>query len=116
MPALATVRRTALRSLIPPPRLHLSDWIEANIKLPESVSAIPGRVTLWPYQREIADAISGPEIERVMLDTAPKNGPFILTRPDGTPWHTAKDDKAMGKTWTAHIKAAGLYSTVRADR
>lgn len=28
-----------LRSLIPPPRLHLSGWIEANIKLPKGVSA-----------------------------------------------------------------------------
>jgi phage terminase large subunit GpA-like protein len=58
MTALATIRRTALRSLIPPPRLRLSGWIEANIKLPEGVSALPGPVRLWPYQRGIADAVS----------------------------------------------------------
>lgn len=32
---LADVRARALRSLIPPPRLQLSDWIERQIVLPE---------------------------------------------------------------------------------
>ncbi|WP_371316909.1 phage terminase large subunit family protein [Rhizobium leguminosarum] len=31
------------------------------------MSALPGRVSLWPYQRDIADAISDPELERVTL-------------------------------------------------
>jgi hypothetical protein len=48
-----------------PPRLHLSEWIEREIVLPEGTSALPGRVRLWPNQREIADAISDPEIERI---------------------------------------------------
>jgi phage terminase large subunit GpA-like protein len=64
---IADVRSRALHSLIPPPRLRLSDWIEQNIVLAEGVSALPGRVRLWPYQREIADAISDPLIERVTL-------------------------------------------------
>ena len=64
---LAEVRSRALRSLIPPPRLRLSDWIEREIVLPEGVSALPGKVRLWPYQREIADAISDPMTERVTL-------------------------------------------------
>ena len=49
---LAEVRRRALAALIPPPRLHLSEWIEQNIVLPEGTSALPGRVRLWAYQRE----------------------------------------------------------------
>ncbi|NRP70189.1 hypothetical protein ILFOPFJJ_01067 [Ensifer psoraleae] len=61
------VRRRALRALIPPPHLRLSEWIETHMRLPEGVSALPGRVSLWPYQREIADAISDPELERVTL-------------------------------------------------
>lgn len=65
--ALIETRRRALRALVPPPRLRLSEWIEAHMRLPEDVSALPGRVTLWPYQRGIADAISDPEIERVTL-------------------------------------------------
>ena len=67
MTTIADIRRAALRSLIPPPRLKLSKWIEANIKLPQGVSALPGAVRLWPYQREIADAISDPLIERITL-------------------------------------------------
>ena len=50
--SLASVRRRALAALIPPPRLHLSEWIEREIVLPEGTSALPGRVRLWPYQRE----------------------------------------------------------------
>lgn len=65
--ALAETRRRALRSLVPPPRLVLSEWIETHMRLPEGVSALPGRVTLWPHQRAIADAISDPALERVTL-------------------------------------------------
>jgi phage terminase large subunit GpA-like protein len=61
------IRHNALRSLIPPPRLRLSEWIERNIRLPEGSTALPGPVRLWPYQREIADAIADPAIERVTL-------------------------------------------------
>ncbi|MGP9789614.1 phage terminase large subunit family protein [Roseinatronobacter sp. NSM] len=61
------VARNALRGLIPPPRLRLSEWIESNVTLPEGVSAQPGRVQLWQFQREIADAIGDPALERVTL-------------------------------------------------
>lgn len=64
---LNETRQRALLALMPPPRLMLSEWIETHLRLPEGVSALPGRVTLWPYQREIADAISDPDIERVTL-------------------------------------------------
>ncbi|WHZ35479.1 phage terminase large subunit family protein [Sagittula sp. MA-2] len=65
--ALTITRCNALRALTPPPRLSLSEWIETHMRLPEGVSALPGRVSLWPYQREIADAISDPTLERVTL-------------------------------------------------
>lgn len=64
---LAQVRANALAALRPPPRMNLSDWIESEMRLPEGVSALPGRVRLWAYQRGIADAISDPEIERVSV-------------------------------------------------
>ncbi len=67
METIDRITRNALAALIPPPRLRLSDWIEANIVLPEGVSAQPGPVRLWPFQREIADAIGDPLIERVTL-------------------------------------------------
>jgi phage terminase large subunit GpA-like protein len=65
--SIATVRARALRSLIPAPKLDLADWIEREIVLPEGVSALPGKVRLWPYQRQIASAISDPLIERITL-------------------------------------------------
>jgi hypothetical protein len=47
MTTIATIRRNALRSMVPPPRIALSQWwIEQNIRLPEGVSALPGAVLL----------------------------------------------------------------------
>ena len=62
----ATIAKAKAR-FRPPPRLPLSEWIERNIVLPEGVSAKPGQVGLWAFQRDIADAISNPEIERVTV-------------------------------------------------
>jgi phage terminase large subunit GpA-like protein len=68
MMSVHEVRKSALReAFTAPPRLRLSQWIEGNIRLPEGVSAVPGLVKLWPFAREIADAISDPLIERVVL-------------------------------------------------
>lgn len=61
------MRRAAWASLHPPPKLRLSEWIERHVYLPEGVSSLPGAVRLWPFQREIADAIGDPSIERVTL-------------------------------------------------
>jgi hypothetical protein len=55
--SLVEVRTRVLRSLIPPPRLALSDCIEQNIRLPEGTSALPGPIRLHSYQRGIADAV-----------------------------------------------------------
>jgi len=64
-PEIALAR--AKRAWTPPPRLKLSEWIESTVVLPDGVSALPGPVRLWPFQREIADAIGDPAIERVSL-------------------------------------------------
>lgn len=64
---LSSIRARALRGLVPPPRRRLSEWIEREVWLPEGMSATPGRVRLWPFQRDIADAIGDPLIERVTL-------------------------------------------------
>ncbi len=83
MATITEVRSRALRFLIPPPRLRLSTWIEQNIRLPEGTSALPGPVRLWPYQREVADAISDPMIERGKL--LPLSQPGSETRVYGRP-------------------------------
>jgi phage terminase large subunit GpA-like protein len=64
---LDDVASRAVAGLVPPPRLRLSDWIEANLRLPQGVSSMPGKVKLWPHQIGIADAISDPRIVRVSV-------------------------------------------------
>lgn len=45
-----------------------------------------------------------------MLATSPRVGPYILTRVDGRPWFTAKNDKEMGKAWRKRMADAGFYA------
>ena len=67
METLDRITRNALATLVPPPRLRLSEWIESELRLPAGVSAIPGPVRLWPFQRAIADSIGDPGVERVTV-------------------------------------------------
>ncbi|MGK9052132.1 phage terminase large subunit family protein [Neorhizobium petrolearium] len=67
METLDRVARNAMQTLRPPPRLRLSDWIESELRLPAGVSATPGPVHLWPFQRAIADSIGDPATERVTV-------------------------------------------------
>ncbi|MCC0063623.1 MAG: phage terminase large subunit family protein [Defluviimonas sp.] len=64
-PRLADLRRQTFAALRPPPKLALSDWAERNLRLPAGVSATPGPVRLWEFQRGLADAIGDPTIPRV---------------------------------------------------
>ncbi len=45
--------------------LALSEWIEENVHLPTGVSAEPGPIKLYKYQKAIASAISDRRVERV---------------------------------------------------
>ena len=74
MGLLEETKRNALRHWIPPARLQLDRWIEETIVLPSSVSALPGKIKLYAYQREIAAAISDSTIERVTLCKASRLG------------------------------------------
>lgn len=69
---------SARLSLRPPRRLPMSQWAESTIRLPEGASALPGRLRLFPYQREIADAFSDPTIERVTLQKSARIGHTML--------------------------------------
>lgn len=61
------MRLRARRALIPPARIPLSEWIEQEIKLPASLTSLPGAVHLYPFQRGMADAMSDPRIDRVTV-------------------------------------------------
>jgi phage terminase large subunit GpA-like protein len=64
---LLEVRERARRSIIPPARLKLSQWIEQEVKLPSDVSSLPGSIRLYPFQRGMADAMSDAKIERITV-------------------------------------------------
>lgn len=64
---IEAIRRNAMRALLPPADLPTADWIESNIYLPQTASALPGRMRLWEYQRGICDALDDPAIERITV-------------------------------------------------
>lgn len=66
-PRFTQLRREALSAFRPPPKLALSEWIEGHVFLPSSIAAQPGRMRLWPPQREIADSIGDDTVERVTV-------------------------------------------------
>lgn len=57
--------RAFAAGLAPPLKTPLADWIEANIFLPADVSATPGPMRLFTYQRGICDALDDPAVSRV---------------------------------------------------
>lgn len=61
------IRSAAMQALRPPADMATADWIETNIFLPQTASALPGRMQLWAYQRGICDAVDDPEIERISV-------------------------------------------------
>jgi hypothetical protein len=51
--------RATLAQLRPPPEIPLAEWIESHVQLPEGLSAMPGRMKLWPYQEPHAPENAG---------------------------------------------------------
>jgi integrase len=43
-----------------------------------------------------------------MLDGMSRRGPYILTRLDGRPWFTERNDKALSKAWRVHARTVGI--------
>ncbi len=74
----STALNRALEALTPPQEMSLSQWIEASIVLPASLTAVPGAMRLYPYQKQIADCIGDAELERVTLVKAARIGFSVL--------------------------------------
>lgn len=73
--------------------IGLADWIERNIVLPDT-GAEPGPMRLWPWQREITDALDDPSIERVSLLKSARVGfSSLLTAAIG--YHVAERPAAI---------------------
>ena len=121
--ALDEARRRALLRLVPPPRRPLSEWIEMHLRLPADVSATPGAVRLWPYQRAIADAIGDPALEWVTLVKSVRVGfttlltgalgSFVANEP--APIRPAADRGRLPRL-RRQRRGAGLRGHVRAVR
>ena len=60
----------------PPPDLTISEWADMNRILSQEDSAEPGqwRTDRAPYQREMMDSISDPEIENIVFMTSAQIG------------------------------------------
>ena len=60
----------------PPPNFTISEWADAERKIPPEASAEPGqwRTSRAEYQREIMNAVSDPLTERVVVMTAAQVG------------------------------------------
>jgi integrase len=77
-------------------RLRWSDFDVDHLMLKQSKTGAKARVHCTSALRK-------------MLEASPKTSPYILTRADGRPWFSEKDDKQLGKAWHAHMEAAGFY-------
>jgi phage terminase large subunit GpA-like protein len=74
MTVLTDVMVEVLPVLAPPVKLTLSEWAEQNFVLASGSSARPGRFRLWPFQREILDAIGDSSIEKVVVQKSTRIG------------------------------------------
>jgi phage terminase large subunit GpA-like protein len=93
MTDLTTTALAALKTLVPPPRLVLSAWLEGNVVLP-SDSALPGRLKLTNLQRGICDTMSDPTIERVSV-VKPVRGGYTLIMTGGILANLVNDPKSQ---------------------
>lgn len=57
----------ALAAWRPPPRLSLSEWADRYFVLSPETAAEPGRWHTLPYQREILDSITDPDVTQVTV-------------------------------------------------
>src|SRR6266540_270018 len=64
---LNELRKATLEALRPVGRRPLSAWIENTVSLPSGLSAVPGLIHLWKFQRDLADALIDPALERVTV-------------------------------------------------
>jgi phage terminase large subunit GpA-like protein len=45
----------------------LSEWMEQTMRLPAGIAAVPGELKLHAYQRQIADSLVDPKVERITV-------------------------------------------------
>jgi phage terminase large subunit GpA-like protein len=98
--------RTALRAFAPPPIILPSDFVQAELRLPASSNAIPGRLVLSTFQKEIVDSIVDDDVTYIVLMLASQIGKslavdsqmlsMVATQP-GPFLHVSPDTKSAEK-------------------
>jgi phage terminase large subunit GpA-like protein len=65
-----------LKAVAPPPSLTISEWADRYRKLSSETSAEPGqwRTDRAPYQRGIMDAVSDPDVEKIVVMSSSQVG------------------------------------------
>lgn len=68
--------RRILKSVSPPPKLNVSDWADRYRVLSSETSAEPGRwrTDRTPYMREIMNAATDPNLEKVVVESSSQVG------------------------------------------
>ena len=74
MGTIEKLRHDALQVLRPPPSMPLAEWCEANIQIPQTASATPGRMRLWKFQEGIANAMTDPAINEIVIQKSARVG------------------------------------------
>src|SRR4051794_33039829 len=87
---LNELRATTLEALRPVVRRPLSEYIENTISLPSGLSAVPGPLRLWRFQRGLADVMIDPAVERVTVIKGARLGYSTLLA--GVVAHFVKQD------------------------
>ncbi|WP_291843031.1 terminase gpA endonuclease subunit [Bradyrhizobium sp.] len=98
--------QVALRAFAPPPIILPSDFVQAELRLPASSNAIPGRLVLSTFQKEIVDSIVDDGVTYIVLMLASQIGKslavdsqmlsMIATLP-GPFLHVSPDSKSAEK-------------------
>lgn len=71
--------KRTLKTLAPPPDIKPSDWAEQNLVLAESAfSAGRWRKDTVPFQVEIMDAVTDPEIEKIVIMSSSQGGKNVI--------------------------------------
>lgn len=77
MSAFASASAVISRALLawrPPPRLSLSEWADQHFVLSAETAAEPGRWRTLPYQKEILDALTDPNVTMIVVQKSARVG------------------------------------------
>lgn len=61
-------------AMVPFTTLKPSEWCEQNLFIPAGRSSIPGKLKLYPYQKQVLDALADPKNRRIVIPKGSRTG------------------------------------------